>query len=268
LDRRATYTAGNIVQGKHDLVSKLFQLPYGFCAAVAGTLPICERFISYLWEYMEQLEQVSGPIQLDHIVGATKRAQWQIILTHFDQELVNKLGLTRNEWLDRHANATLRLEGRALLKNIKPAFACLIAGFLPRSSVLMRVVQNNVPEEIVSHSAIGSGALFAMQKLADRTQGPYCTIQRTGLGVSEALRYAKRKNSPYVGPPSHCVVLEPNEARQFDSNAELLRRWRKTIRDKKSDELDSEKYWKEFAPLLTPIPRTPQRPISPTAEMK
>jgi hypothetical protein len=265
LDRRVTYMAGATIVGKHDLTSKLFQLPFGFAGAVAGTVPDCERFISFLWEYMEQLKDVAPPIQLDHIHHVVQHAQFQVILSQFENALVTKLGLTRQEWLDRRSDTGLRLEGRELLKKIKPDFSCLIAGFLERCPVLMRVVRNNPAEEIVSHSAIGIGARFAMEKLASRTQGPYCTIQRTALALSEALRYAKRKSRPYVGPPAYCVVLEPGEGRQFDPQSTILREWSKTIKAKNTEVLDGDEYWNQFSPILVPIPRKTKQPVSQTA---
>jgi hypothetical protein len=255
--------AGSTVLGKHDLVSKLFNLPFDFQGVVAGTTPICERFISFLCEYMtQQLVAIPGALQLDHITYVSKNAQWQVILSLFEHKLVTELGLTRNEWLDRHSNSTLRLEGRILLKKVQPDFSCLIAGFLESGPVLLRIVRNNPLEEIPTHSAIGYGASFALKKLAARTQGPYCSIQRTALAISEALRYSRRKSRPYVGPPAYCVVLEPNQVRQFDPNAELLRRWSKNIKNKNTETLDSEDYWKEFLPLLSTIPRTPKLPAS------
>jgi hypothetical protein len=269
LDMRMTYEAQDKVVAKHDLTSKLFQLPFGFAGAVAGTFSGCERFISFLWEYMEQVSAAlaGGPLEVDHIDYAAKRAQWQVILSLFENKLVTELGLTRKEWLDRSADRILKLEGRALLKKIEPDVSCLIAGFLPKCPVLIRIAGKHPPEEIVSHSTIGFGSKFAIKKLAARQQGPYCSIQRTALAVSEALRYARTKTK-YVGPPAHCVVLEPGLARQFDPNAKLLRRWSKIIKNKDSEKLDSDEYWNEFSPLLSPISRIFKLSVSQTAEQE
>ena len=142
-----------------------------------------------------------------------------------------------------------------LLSKIQPTASCLIAGFVQSSPVLIRVVGKNIPDEIVSHSAIGIGAKFAMEKLAVRTQGPYCSIQRTALAFSEALRFAKRKSDGFVGPPAHCLVLEPELSMMFDSKTELLRGWSKEVKPRITEELDKDKYWERFRSLLQPVPR-------------
>ncbi len=266
LDLRVTYTAQNVVLGKHDLTSKLFQLPFGFCGAVAGTMPHCEMLISFLWEYMEKLASVSSHLQLDHIVFAARNASEKIVLSLFDRALVNKLGMTRNEWIDRQSDSALKSDGRTLLSTINPDASCLIAGFIRSSPVLIRLVGKNSPEEIVGHSAIGIGAKFALEKLSIRTQGPYCSIQRTALAFSEGLRYARRMSDGYVGPPANCLVLEPGAARQFNPQSEILRKWSKTIKRSKTDILDSNEYWKEFRTILVDIPKYSRRPTSQTQE--
>lgn len=266
VDTRITYTSKAVVLGKHDLTSKMFQLPFGFAGAVAGTVPLCEMLISWLWEGMEKLSAISGELQLDHIVFAARNASEQILLSLFDRALVNELGMTRNEWIDRQSDLSLKEDGRAVLKRIKPDVACLVAGFLRGNPVLIRLVGKQPPEEIPSHTAIGIGARFALQKLALRQQGPYCSIQRTGLGFSEALRHAKRKSGGYVGPPAYCVVIQPNLARQFDPKSSVLRRWSKEIKPKNSEALDDDKYWNEFSPLLEEIPRKPRQSDAQTLE--
>lgn len=253
VDLRVTYTAKDVVLGKHDLTSKLFQLPYGFCAAVAGTMPFCETLISLLWAHMEELAPVSQNLQLEHIKNAATNAGDQILFSLFDKELVNELGMTRNEWIDRQSDPKLQADGRTLLAKINHDASCLIAGFIRSSPVLIRMIGKNVPEEIVSHSAIGIGAIFALQKMAVRTQGPYCSIQRTALAVSEGLRYARTKGRGYVGPPANCFVLEPGIARQFDPQSAVLRGWSRTIKRSATEVLDSEVCRTEFRQILTEV---------------
>lgn len=255
LDLRITYTMNGMVLGKHDLTSKFFELPYGFSGLVAGTIPRCEFLISWLWESMSKLAPVSENLQVDHIVGAARNATNQLMLSLFDRELVNKFGMTRNEWIDRHSDAVLKLEGRELLRKINPDVSCLVAGFIRSTPVLLRLAGKNPPEEIVSHTAIGIGAKFAMEKLAIRMQGPYCSIQRTALAFSEALRFAKKKCDGYVGPPAHCFVVEPELRTQFDSQSPILREWSKAIKPKNTDKLDGDEYWDKFRPLLLPVER-------------
>lgn len=266
VDTRITYMAKERILGKHDLTSKSFQLPFGFCGIVAGTVPDCETLISYLWEYMEKLNSIVDQLQLDHIVFAARNASEQVLLSLFDRELVNKLGMTRNEWIDRQEMASLKEDGRNVLKLVKPDMACLIAGFLRGSPVLIRLVGKNKPEEIPSHTAIGIGAKFALQKLALRTQGPYCSIQRTALGFSEALRHARRQSKGLVGPPAYCLVLQPGFARQFDPKSDVLRKWSRDIKPQNTEALDSDEHWKEFCPLLSEVPRPPMRSGAQTLE--
>jgi hypothetical protein len=255
LDMRVTYTTQNVVLGKHDLTSKLFDLPFGFSGVVAGTMPHCETLISFLCEYLKNPAISLDDLQLDHIVFAARHAGEQIVLSLFDRALVNKLGMTRNEWIDRQSDSNLKSDGRALLAKVNPDVSCLIAGFIRSGPVLIRVVGKNLPEEIVSHSAIGIGAKFALEKLSARAQGPYCSIQRTALAFSEGLRYAKRKSDGYVGPPANCLVIEPGSFRQFAPQSELLRKWSRDIKISKTEVLDSEEYWKEFCQILTVVPR-------------
>lgn len=256
VDLRTTYKARDIVLGKHDLTSKIFGLPLGFQAVVAGTIPLCERLISFLWDGMERVgREVSGPLQLDHIVFAARNATEQIVLSLFDNALVNQLGMTRNEWIDRQSDSTLKIEGRALLEKINPDASCLIAGFLRGSPVLIRIVGKNPPDEVVSHTAIGIGAIYALEKLAARTQGPYCSIQRTALAMSEGLRYARRKCDGFVGPPANCLILEPELIRQFNPQSKLLIEWGRTVRNSRTNSLDSEEFWKQFSQILAEAPR-------------
>lgn len=266
MDIRISYTRNGTVVGKHDLTSKWFQLPFGFSGAIAGTVPDCERFISYLWEYMTQACSDPSTLQLDHIVIAARNANEKIVLSMFDAALVNKLGMTRNEWIDRQSDQVLKMEGRQLLHRINPDSSCLIAGFAQGHPVLLRIVGKNPPEEIPSHSAIGIGAAFAMEKLSARTQSPYCSIQRSGLAFTEALCNARRKSGGFVGPPAHCVVLQPGIARQFDTESEVLRKWGKTVKNKDTHMLDGDEYWEEFRKILIDIPRPSKQSDSQTLE--
>jgi hypothetical protein len=255
LDMRVTHTMNGIALLKHDLTSKLFDLPYGFIGVVAGYMPHCETLISYVWDYMEKLAAVRGDLQLDHIVFAARNASEQLLLSLFDRELVNKFGITRNEWIDRQSDAVLKMEGRVLLSKIRPDASCLVGGFLQSRPVLIRLVGKNAPDEIVGHCAIGIGAKFALQKLATRMQGPYCSIQRTALAFSEALRFAKRKSDGFVGPPAHCLVLEPALLSHFDSQSPVLREWSRTIKASMTDNLDDDECWEKFRHLLEPVPK-------------
>ena len=264
-DVRVSYMANGAMLGKHDLTSKLYQLPFGFAAAIAGTIPDCGKFISYLGEFMSQLPS-GGDLQLDHIVFAARNASEQLVLSMFDSALVNNLGMTRNEWINRQSDQVLKAEGRMLLQRVKPDASCLIAGFCQNRPLMLKVVSKNPPEEIPSHSAIGVGAIFALQKLSRRTQGPYCSIQRTALAFSEGVRFARQKGSGYVGPPAHCVILEPGLARQFDSKSDILRKWSKTIKPKDTHLLDADEYWQEFSKTLIEVPRTNRQAGSQTPE--
>lgn len=218
-------------------------------------MPHCERLISFLNDNMGKLSSLDpADLRLDHIVNCLRNASEEVLLFFFDRELVNKLGMRRNEWIDRQSDVALKMEGQGLLQGINLDVSCLIAGFLSGQPMLLRSVGKNVVEEIVSHAAVGIGAQFALQKLASRTQGPYCSIQRTALGFSEALRYAKRMSRGLVGHPAFCAVLEPGGlVSQFDSQSGVLRNWSKVIKASRTDLLDSDKYWEEFRPLLEPV---------------
>ncbi len=58
-----TYIAGTAVVGKHDQTSKLFSLPFGFLGIVAGTFYQCERFISYFYDRMAEIQN-SGELDV------------------------------------------------------------------------------------------------------------------------------------------------------------------------------------------------------------
>jgi hypothetical protein len=266
VDLRITYTSqGGTIHGKHDLSSKVFSLPYGFSAVVAGTMPRCQTLISFLYDYMENLAPVSENLQLDHISFCAKRASEQVTLSIFERALVNNLGMTRLEWVERQSNIPLREDGRNLLAKINPDANCLIAGFIRSRPVLIRVMGKQVPEEITSHSAIGIGAKYALQKLAKRRQGPYCSMQRTALALSEGLRYARKMSGGFVGPPAHCLILRPEMAAvQFNPQADLLRRWSRATKAKDTDSLDSEEYRGEFSKILVEVPQLTKQSASRT----
>jgi hypothetical protein len=254
-DRRMTYVSGPTVTGKHDLTSKLFVLPLSFLGVVAGSFSQCERFISFLTDYMHKLKDIN-PVELEHIYKAVTDANHQIRLTMFEDELVSQLGMTRVEWLDRFPkNSKLRRFGHALANKVDPDVYCVVAGFVHSGPVLIRICGKKMAEEMASHTAIGSGAALALNRLAFRTQGPYCSIQRTALSVSEALRHSRRNK--YVGPPAHSLVLTPSSVLQFNPNAKLLRDWSKNVKKSETDKLDLDVHWKEFEALLTPVSSAP-----------
>lgn len=253
LDTRMTYIAGTAVVGKHDQTSKLFSLPFGFLGIVAGTFYQCERFISYFYDRMAETAKAVPEVQLDHAVNAMTYANHQVRLRLFENELVSKMGLTRMEWLDRKSNPKLRRAGRWLARQIVPDVYSIVAGFLRDRPVLLRVCGKDPVEEEQSHTVIGSGGDFALKKLAFRGQGPYCSIQRTALSISEALRFARRKNR-FVGPPAFGVLVLPGKiGKQFDSTATLLRNWSKSTKKAETPNLDSPEHWKEFEQILIPL---------------
>jgi hypothetical protein len=250
-----TYLAGNVVAGKHDQTSKLFSLPLGFLGIVAGTFSQCERFISYLWDCMDNIAQRVPEVQLDHAVNALTHANHQVRLRLFENALVSNMGLTRMEWLDRKSSdPKLRRTGRWLAREIVPDVACIVAGFLQARPALLRVCGKDPVEEEPSHTVIGSSGGFALQKLAFRGQGPYCSVQGTALAISEALRFARRKDK-FVGPPAFGVLLWPEKiGKQFDTTATLLRTWSKGTKKAETPNLDLPERWKEFETILTPFP--------------
>jgi hypothetical protein len=254
LDTRMTYVAGDAVCGTHDLTSKLFSLPLGCLGIVAGTFSQCERFVSYLWDRMTTTTQKVKEVELDHVVHAATYANHQVRLSLFENALVSNMGLTRHEWLDRiSSDPRLRRAGRWMAKRIEPDVQSIVAGFIQSRPVLLRVSGKEPVEEEPSHTVIGSGGGFALQKLAFRTQGPYASVQRTALAMSEALRFARRKDG-YVGPPAYGILLWPGGiAKQYDTTEALLRNWSRSIKKADTPSLDSQERWNEFEVLLTPF---------------
>src|SRR5208282_5240580 len=233
MDVRMTQVAGNKIHAKHDLTSKLFDLPLGFWGIVAGTFPQCERFISFTADYLGIAllaveNKVIEQIELDHITKSVTNANHKMRLEMFENELVSQFGMTRNEWLDRcPKDPLLKKEGRALAGQVEPDVYAIIAGFIRSSPVLLRICGKNLVEEIVSHTAIGipSASTSVYKRMAFRTQSPYCSIQRTALAMSESLRAARKSSRKYVGPSANVLVIQPDRLLQFAPESPLLKQW-------------------------------------------
>ena len=203
------------------LIGKQYDFfPHHLLAAnIAGVVSVCKSVVSSLVSEMDKL--LSEPVIFhDHIRMAVQEAQIHDILFRLNNELVNRLGMSRAEWaaLDK---ATLQFRrAQRVIRKYQLPMQLTVGGFVTGGSIVMFEAQFNEPPEMVEWSAIGTGGDYAAESLGKRNQGATTSFQRTLVHVAEAMEAGRADK--YVGEPSDYVVITQRTYRRFPARDPYL----------------------------------------------
>jgi hypothetical protein len=219
------------------LIGKQYDFfPHHLLAAnIAGTVSVCQSVMSHLVAEVDKL--VGLPIiRHDHIRNAVKEAQIKEILDRLDHELVNRLAMSRSEWMALDKVTLQFRRAQRLIKLFQLPMQLIVGGFVSSSIVLLEANFNAFPE-MVECSAIGSGGDIAAESLAKRNQGANTSFQRTIVHVAEAMEVARSDN--FVGEPADYVLITSRTHRRLPARDPYLMQMLLKYRDKDTDELDN-----------------------------
>jgi hypothetical protein len=219
------------------LIGKQYDFfPHHLLAAnVAGTVPVCKSVVSSLVNEMDKL--LGEPVIFhDHIRRAVQEAQIYDILFRLDYELVNRLGMSRAEWLALDKISLQYRRAQRAIRKYQLPIQLTVGGFVTGGSIVMLEAQYNEAPEMVEFSAIGTGGDHAAESLGKRNQGATTSFQRTLIHVAEAMEAARADKK--VGAPSDYVVITQRTYRRFPARDSYLMQLLGKYADRDTDELD------------------------------
>jgi hypothetical protein len=219
------------------LIGKQYDFfPHHLLAAnIAGTVPVCKSVVSSLVGEMDKL-LVEPVIFHDHIRNAVQDAQIHDILFRLNYELVNRLGMSRAEWLALDKTSLQFRRAQRVIRKYQLPVQLTVGGFVTGGSIVMLEAQFNEIPEMVEWSAIGTGGDDAAEKLGKRNQGATISFQRTLVHVAEAMEAARADR--YVGEPSDYVVITQRTYRRFPARDPYLMQLLAKYADRDTNELD------------------------------
>jgi hypothetical protein len=220
------------------LIGKQYDFfPHNLLSAnIAGTVPVCKSVVSSLVCEIDKL-LIEPVVYHDHVRRAIQEAQIHDILFRLDYELVNRLGMSRAEWLALDKISLQYRRAQRVIRKYQLPMQLTVGGFVTGGSIVMLEAQFNEPPEMVEWSAIGTGGDYAAESLGKRNQGANTSFQRTLVHVAEAMEAARADQ--YVGEPSDYVVITQRTYRRFPARdpylGKLLARY---ANNRDTDELD------------------------------
>ena len=210
----------------NEYTGKVFDLPLGLYAVVAGTYSDCQSIISEIAARLRDLEveQTGKEIYIEHVIKKVMRSQFHILEIICQEKFHNILLTSIDQWHKGPLDVRLYRGGKAIIRSTDIQADLLIAGFLNSGPLILQIIGKRKPNEEVNYAGIGSGLDYAYDDLSKRGQGPWCNLPRTLLHLSLAMEAARRDQ--YVGNPNHFLVVLPNERKIFPSNSHLLNKWK------------------------------------------
>jgi hypothetical protein len=148
------------------LIGKQYDFfPHHLLAAnIAGTVPVCKSIVSSLVNEMDKL--LSVPVIFhDHIRRAVQEAQIHDVLFRLNYELVNRLGMSRAEWLAVDKTSLQFRRAQRVIRKYQLPMQLTVGGFVTGGSIVMLEAQFNEAPEMVEWSAIGTGGDHAAKSL-------------------------------------------------------------------------------------------------------
>lgn len=219
------------------LIGKQYDFfPHHLLAAnIAGTVSVCKSVVSSLVNEMDKL--VGEPVIFhDHVRNAVKEAQIHDILFRLNYELVNRLGMSRAEWLALDKVSLQFRRAQRAIRQYQLPVQLTVGGFVTGGSIVMLEAQFNEAPEMVEWSAIGTGGNHAAESLGKRNQGATTSFQRTLVHVAEAMEAARADK--YVGEASDYVVITQRTYRRFPARNPYLMQLLAKYANRDTDELD------------------------------
>jgi hypothetical protein len=209
-DTRGSY--GSVTS--NDQMSKLFDLPANYCAAMAGIGSYCEDVISELHHRMTEIPDPEiAPEQARQCI----RDSYHQIFTELGKEaLLAGPKITMDQYLtDRRLVPTIRKQAKEALRSIEISGSLIVVGFYKGAPVqfiaepdLRDSTALTIRSEINPGNAlIGSGSVAALNWLNYRRQNIHFTLAQSFLHITEAKQFSEVEQT--VGPFRQMVLLQP-----------------------------------------------------------
>lgn len=238
-DMRAGY--GDISQ--NDQTGKLFDLPFNFCGAIAGTIGWCGEVISELHWQMGKIPEAE--LGAEKIREAILESYTRIYRMLADQELRNALKVSLEQYYhDDKLVSRVRREAREILRSIEVEVDLIVGGFVKEGPIQF-VAQGGTslkiqPEVTPGNAVIGSGAIAALNWLNYRKQNVHCGLAHSLMHLTEAKQFAEVERT--VGPLRQMALLWPGGWKGLEGGDAMLQDWWNRYGLPLSDGLEQEKY--------------------------
>ncbi|HVA02013.1 MAG TPA: hypothetical protein VMV34_10185 [Terriglobia bacterium] len=241
-DARASYAGTQPLPRPHDDMCKIFTLPLGFQAVIAGYFDACEAVIASLTEAFRRVKQeLQGKeVGLDHLRFAVTEAEaheWQIIL---DREFQKHLGIRHRDWTTGPLDTRLVRAGKRIVQQTNFPVHLIITGFTSYEPIIFTVSGLDTISFPQKFAVIGSGFTLATNALNQRQQYEHMTFQRSVFHLIEALEAARQEPQGTVGPPRDIVVIERGAYRSLPVQDPVVRQLLSQYQGKDSKDLDND----------------------------
>jgi hypothetical protein len=220
-DMRASYGVS-----QNDQTGKLFDLPFNFCGAIAGTIGWCDEIISELHWKMGKLPE--NQLGAEKIREAILDSYTKIYVMLSDQELRNRLKITFDQYRhDKNLVRRVRLAADEVLQAIEVDVDLIVAGFIKAGPVQFVAhggtsVRIN-PEITPGNAVIGSGSIAALNWLNYRKQNYSCGLAHSLLHLTEAKQFAEVEQT--VGPMRQIALIWPGGWKGLEGGDALVQGW-------------------------------------------
>jgi hypothetical protein len=238
-DMRASY--GGVSQ--HDQTGKLFDLPFNFCGAIAGSIGWCGEVISELHWRMSKIPEAQ--LGAEKIRETILESYTRVYLMLADQELRYRLKITLDKYHhDNKLVSRVRLAADELLQSIRVDVDLIVAGFI-KAGPIQFVARGGtsvkiLPKTTPGNAVIGSGAAAAMNWLNYRKQNYSCGLAHSLFHLTEAKQFAEVEQT--VGPLRQIALLWPGGLKGLEGGEALLQDWWNRYGLPLSDGMEQEKF--------------------------
>jgi len=221
-DMRASY--GEISQ--NDQTGKLFDLPFNFCGAMAGTLSWCSEVSSELYHRMSKMKE--SEVVVEKVREAIVESYTRIYMLLGDEELRNELKISMNDFhRDRTLAPSICRTARNILKAVEVPVDLIVAGFVGGGPILLTAIGGTTvtirAEVTPGNAVIGSGSIAALNWLNYRKQSYSCGLAHSLLHLTEAKQFAQVEQT--VGPLRQIALLWPGGWKGIEGGQELIQGW-------------------------------------------
>jgi hypothetical protein len=224
-DTRASYDRP-FKLGPNDWTGKIYDLPHGFFADIAGIISKCHGISSQL---AVEFAKLQGSFKLDEVRFALNEGRVYELMMNAGDQIHVQFGLSLKKWQELPRNAAVYRGGKAIIRMQPLEAEIIIAGFMPwkleeipigSTPVVLLRASRKCPVEIEnSFTTIGSGGNRARKTLDRRGQNPHRSFGRTAIDVIHAMRAAHRQNKRHVGLPDDLFVIRKGEYKRFPVSA-------------------------------------------------
>lgn len=225
--------------------SKLFDLPLGFCGAIAADISTSVQIVSQLYHLMSRIS-ADDPNRIDLIELAIAETG-EYVRTWLRKEVLAEYRVSLDEFL-HDPNMLEREAIKARIGDLLIPTRLIIGGFsLIGSPILLYTDCVNTQRQTnPGFFTGGAGEDLARDWLNMREQNSFMSVPRTVYHVHEAKRFAER--SPVVGQRHNVILLQHNQPYvDVSADTPLIMQWLSTYMPRLTRELDTPAAYADFA---------------------